>query len=314
MKKLWIIGLCISLVFACSSCQKGGEVPNQSKVATSIFPIYDIVKQVVGDEIDVIYTVPAGANPHTYEPSVSVVKTLQAVEIFIGINDHLDGWVKEFLPENCEVVFLAEESESHAVYDEHGHVHSLDREHESSHAEDEEENPHVWLSVRRTRDLVAHVTELLRETYPDFASTFNRNARSYDAELAQLDSEIESALSQVATRSFIQWHPAWDYFADDYGLKIIGTLEQGHGDEPSVKDMNDLVRKGRRGDVKTIVIGLGVESKAAQALAREISGRIVRLDTMGDPENPKKSSYIAMMKDNVRLLAAALNEDENQNE
>ena len=133
-------------------------------------------------------------------------------------------------------------------------------------------------------------------------------------ELAQLDSEIESALSQVATRSFIQWHPAWDYFADDYGLKIIGTLEQGHGDEPSVKDMNDLVRKGRRGDVKTIIIGLGVESKAAQALAREISGRIVRLDTMGDPENPKKSSYIAMMKDNVRLLAAALNEDENQNE
>lgn len=357
MKTRLSIGiLCISAALVIF-CQKEPGSAERAKVATSIYPLYDIIHQVTGDKVDVVFTVPAGANPHTYEPSVSVVRTLQDVGLFIGIDDHLDGWVKELLPDQTQVIFLAEadvphdhddhehgdHDHSHTHDHEHGqedehehehershdhghekgdllhgdvddHSHSHDHSHEdgSHHHGDEHdhddhvENPHLWLSVRKTRQLLKQVTGILQKNYPEFSPSFQENAKTYDAKLVQLDESIESMLSNLKRRSFIQWHPAWDYFAEDYDLNILGTLEQGHGDEPSVKDMNDLVQKAKLENVKTIVIGLGVESKAAVALAKEISGEIIQLDTMGDPENPVKSNYIALMKENVRLLVEAL--------
>ncbi|OVE78695.1 hypothetical protein BVY01_04680, partial [bacterium I07] len=104
----------------------------------------------------------------------------------------------------------------------------------------------------------------------------------------------------------IQWHPAWDYFAHDYGLNISGTVGQGHGDMPSIKHFQDLIRKGREQNVRGIVIGLHIQSSSADALSRELGVPLLHLDAIGTPENPAMDTYIEMMKHNAQYLAREL--------
>ena len=67
-----------------------------------------------------------------------------------------------------------------------------------------------------------------------------------------------------------------------------------------------MVEAVRRENAKAVVIGLHLKSRAAQALAREVGGQLVQLDSMGDPEDPEKNTYVKLMMDNARRLADAL--------
>ena len=139
------------------------------------------------------------------------------------------------------------------------------------------------------------------------AHHYKRNLQGYLQELDDLDYRIQEIFKTAKNKKFIQWHPAWNFFAEDYGLDIIGSIEKGHGYEPSIKEFKTLIDKAVSEKVKVIVLGLSIESKATETLSREIDGVVVRLDSIGDPMVKEKSTYIKLMYHNAELLAEALN-------
>ncbi len=46
-------------------------------IVTTIYPLYDFTRQVVGDKADVVLLVPAGAEPHDWEPAPSNLLTIK---------------------------------------------------------------------------------------------------------------------------------------------------------------------------------------------------------------------------------------------
>ena len=86
-------------LLAAPGCGKPDETPaaGRIRVAVSIFPIYDIKKNICGDAADLFYAIPAGADPHTFEPRPSVARDLGAADLFIGVTPELDGWVARYL-------------------------------------------------------------------------------------------------------------------------------------------------------------------------------------------------------------------------
>jgi len=290
MKRILIFIKLFLVIFNLISCRQYSPPDKEIiKIATSIFPIYDITKNIAGDRAEVFFVIPVGANPHTYEPIPSTVKMLKNVSLFIGVHDELDGWIKEYLAEQTMVKFLDEEN---------------DKEHEEEMHHD---NPHIWLTVKGARKLAEKIAKYLSDIDVKNAHYYNENLHSYLRELDSLDKKIAILFENIENKRFVQWHPAWDFFAEDYGLKIVGSIEKGHGYEPSVKEFKNLVDKARRENAKAIVLGLNVESKATEALAREINGIIVRLDSIGDPKIQGKSNYIRLMYHNAKILSEVLN-------
>jgi len=264
-------------------------------VATSIFPLYDIIQNIAEERADIFFIIPIGANPHTYEPVPSVVERLQDIDMFIGSHRDLDNWIEEYLSEQTSMKYLND------------HEGENPEEHDRRHRET---NPHIWLTVKGAKKLAERIAEYVSDFVPEHALYYKKNLDEYLQRLDDLDRDIFSLFENVKNKKFIQWHPAWDYFAKDYGLEIVGTIAYGHGDKPSVKEFKALVEKARKENVKVIVIGLNLESRAATALRREIDGTLVRLDSIGDPEDKEKNSYIQLMMYNAKKLAEALNQSD----
>ncbi|MBN2028966.1 zinc ABC transporter substrate-binding protein [bacterium] len=264
------------------------------QVATSIFPIYDITQHITGREADVFFMIPIHANPHTYQPVPSTVNQLRNSDLFIGVHRDLDGWIEDFLSESTVVVYLNEEM-------------GEDTSHYRDPSLQKYENPHLWLTVKGAEACTQIIATQLASQDTVNRSIYLKQSQNYLQELDILDQRLSRLFETVQTKKMIQWHPAWDYFAEDYGLEIIGTIEHGHGDEPSLKAFQELIEIAKAQNVKTVVIGLTAQSSTVETLVKEINGSLIRLDSIGDPYDPKKSSYIKLMEYNAIQLAESFN-------
>jgi len=286
-KYMLILQLFVFLFIVC----RNASSPNHQKlkVVTSIFPIYDIIQNIGVPYVNVAFTVPVAANPHTYEPEPSVVRNLSQADIYIGVSHEFDGWIEKYLPKKTVVYTIQESLAVKKKMD----LKML-------------KNPHIWLSIQNADKIAQIITEILSDIDPENSENYKKNDHIYKVKLFNLDKKIKTLFTDIPDKKFIQWHPAWDYFAKEYGLNIEGTIEHGYGDEPSVKQFKEMIQHARSDKVRFIVVGLNLESKAAESLANEINGRLIRLDSIGNPEKPGRSNYIDLMLYNATQLSEAL--------
>ncbi len=287
--------LCAIAAFGSLSCSP--RVPASGErltVAVSIYPLYDIARNIAGTDADVIFAVPPGANPHGFEPRPATVRELQKASLFVGVMRPFDGWVEKLLRKDAAVRYLKDSTQNRG-----GH-------HDES---DPVNNPHIWISVKGAGDISKKFEVFLSGVDPSHAAGYAARLKDYTAHLDALDREVRARLDGCAGRAFVQWHPSWDFFAAEYGLRVAATVEKGEGAGPSVGDFKKLVEKLRAEKVRVIVLDLNARNTTADALAREIGGVIVRLDGLGNPGDPKKSTYIELMKTNAALLADVLKKD-----
>jgi len=283
MKKIFLLLLILTNILF--------PLPQKKTLAVSIFPIYDIAKNVVGDKMNIFFIVPAGANPHTFEPLPSIIERLNKSDAFLGVDEHLDGWVDKVISQNNKKFFLINEKNGH----------------KEGHSDDIHENPHIWLSLKNAKDITNKICDIVSKIDPTHKDTYSNNTKIYLAKLEKLDSSLLVKFSKLKSKKFIQWHPSWDYFAKDYGLNIIATLEDGHGDEPSLKDMSLIIKKAKSEKVKIVVLDLNVQSKAVNTLISEIKGSIVSLDAIGNNSKKDRDTYLKLMEYNSNVLFNALN-------
>ncbi len=284
MKRYDICAVILALI-CIAGCGKTGERPAPSgiRVAVSVFPLYDIARNICGDRGSVFFVIPAGADPHTFEPRPSIARDLQGTSLFIGVVRDFDGWIERYLPTSAARFYLMETRRGHRDI-----------------------NPHIWLSVKKAGGIAEAMTEQMSSVDPENGAYYRQNLKAYEDKLNALDKSIATLFMNKTRKSFIQWHEAWDYFAADYGLSITGTVQREGSDKASVRSMKEIVDRARRDGVTAIVMSLSSEDRTARVLADEISGTVVRLDGTGDPASADRSSYLDLMKYNATKLADAL--------
>jgi zinc transport system substrate-binding protein len=167
-------------------------------------------------------------------------------------------------------------------------------------------NPHIWLSVRKSKEIAAAVAHYLSRIDSAHSVQYKENLATYSRKLDDLDRSIAALLISTKKRSFIQWHEAWNYFAADYGLTIAGTVEREGSDKASVRSIKEIVDRAKRERVRAVVVSLNAEDRTARVLADEIGGIIVRLDGIGDPGSTDRPDYLHLMMYNARTLAEGL--------
>jgi zinc transport system substrate-binding protein len=289
MKRIIMLLLFVLLVTAIPGCKKQEESKTGLTCAVSIFPLYDMARNIAGDRAAVIYVIPAGSDPHTYEPLPSIAEKLQDTGLFIGVTKEFDGWIERYLPDAAVRKYLM------PLPGNHGDGKN-------------EPNPHVWLSVKRAKIIAGKMARYLSDADGDKSNeaSYKKNLDIYIEKLDRLDASIALMFKNKKNKSFIQWHDAWNYFASDYGLSVVATVQQEGSDKSSVRSIKNIIDTARREKATAVVTSLNAEVKGAQILAREIGGTVVRLDSIGNPDSKERSDYLKMMHFDASRLAGAL--------
>ena len=283
--KHWAVLLGIIMATISSSC-----TPNRTKIESqqdnkevldltvSIDPQKYFVKKIGGDRVKVNVLVPAGVEPHTYEPKPQQLRSLSVAEAYIIVGG--DSFEKAWIPrikstnKNLEIIDSGRGVSRIKIAEGHHH-HNLDR---SAEKHEKTVDPHIWLSPKLVKIQAENIYAGLIELDPENKSKYQQNLQAFIAELDRLDKEIEENLAGIENRKFIVFHPAWSYFAREYDLEQIPI--EVEGTEPSAAELKELIEEAKEENIKIIFVEPQFSQRSAEIIAKEIDGVVIAIDPL----------------------------------
>lgn len=273
-------------------------------VVATIFPVADILSQLMGDAAHVVTLLPPGASPHTYEPRPADVRAAAGASLFVSVGAGLDEWaghIARVADRRVSALVLAEKVTEAGVGRRVGA--GADHDHHDHHGID----PHFWLDPVIVRDVIAPaLADALIELAPLHRAAISSRLAAFQERLTELDGWIRERLAPIDNRKFIGYHDAWQYFAHRYGLEQVAAVAPFPGQEPSARWMADLISKARAHQTGVVLAEPQLNPQAAQTIAGELKGTVIVLDPIGGPFIDGRESYIDMMRYNTEMLARAL--------
>jgi zinc/manganese transport system substrate-binding protein len=286
-----------TLALAAAGCgDDGGGASGEVNVVATTTIAADLVRNVGGDRVAVDVLVPADADPHDYEPRPSDAAALSEAGLVVRSGGDLDEWLGELIDsaggDAPEVTLLDSVS---AIEGEEG-----------------ESDPHWWQDPRNAILAVGAVRDALAEADPEGRRAYARAASAYVRELRALDMEIERCIRRVPPekRKLVTTHDALGYFADRYGVEVIGAVIPSLSTQaqPSARDVDALVEQIEDEGVEAIFPEVAVAQRLERAIARESGAEVgdeLWTDSLGD-EGSGAETYVDAMRANARTLAEGM--------
>jgi zinc transport system substrate-binding protein len=280
-------------------------------VVASFYPLYEFARQVGSDLVEVTALVPAGVEPHDWEPSPHHVASLERARVFIYNGAGLEPWVGKLLEAvraaPSLVVVDTTEKVPLRTADLPGHHDHQPR--SKSQRNRQASDPHVWLDPVFAQAQVEAIRIGLAKAEPASAEAFEANARAFSEQLADLHRGFERGLVDCARRDVITSHAAFGYLAARYRLTVIPIMGLAPEAEPNPAELARIVRFARRHRVRAVFFETLVSPKLAETLAREIGARTLVLDpieglTREDAAAGK--NYLTLMRENLESLRTGL--------
>ena len=292
------LALALALLCGCISNEDPppSDGPGKVKVVASTVPLATFTKMVGGDLVSVSVLVPPGANLHTFEPAPSKLAEVAKADLYIKNGAGLEIWMDKIIGANRRMLVVDSSSgidllEGHHHHEDGGDDGEADHHHGPSrrdlHPSILTADPHIWLSAKNAAIMAENICRGLVEVDPENADAFRENLAAFERELEDLDLELASTFRGTEGGKFIVLHPAWGYFARDYGLVQVAILEEDK--EPGPRQLRTIVDLAREEGIETIYVDPNFNPKSGEIIAAEIDGRIVALD-------PVAPDYIENMR------------------
>ena len=260
------------------SCGRNSGDHSNKIITVSIAPFKYFVEEIAGNDFTVNIMVPAGADPHTYEPFPGQISKLRKSVAYIS-NGYLGfemNWLDRFYETNrtMKKLSLADGINPIVSSSQHkgGHIEGAD--------------PHYWVSARCALIMASSVKELLNELNPSQKVKYEANYQALISKIQEVDRKARELFSDIPNRCFMIYHPNLAYVARDYGLEEIPV--EFEGKEPSPSRMKELIDRARKENIKTIFVQREYDTKNAKAIAGEIGAEITLIDPLS--ENWQKST------------------------
>jgi zinc transport system substrate-binding protein len=269
-------GFC--LITGCRSTPTVSPDRNTLRIIVSIPPQAYFVERIGGDAVTVETMVPAGAEPHTYEPKPDQLIAISQADAYLRIRvDFEDAWMDRFLAANpqMQVVDTTRGIERLPLppgLEEHGTETPVPDGTES------QVDPHIWLSPKLVKVQAETIADTLSQLNPDQASQFQTNLDEFLQDIDRLDANIRETLQGVTNRRFLVFHPAWGYFARDYDLQML-SIEVG-GQEPSAAELAKLIRFAQQHQIQVVFASPQFSQRDAETIAKEIGGEVLLIDPL----------------------------------
>lgn len=281
--------------------------PLKNKVSASIFPIFDIIKNIAGESINVVLISPAGSSPHTYEPKPEDIKNVTGSSAVFTIGHNLDNFAVDIAraAEIQNIIIVDKKIDLKTYEDEHSHAKSDNHNEEEKQEGVNSMDPHYWLSIPNGILIAQQVSSELSLLYPEKTDLFKKNLQIYEKRLLSLEAKIQSEIAPFKGAHIATFHNAWSYFAKNYSLEIATTFEEFPGVEPSPQYLKSFINEIKLHNVKAIFSEPQFSTKALEPIASDLNIQISTLDPIGASKNI--NSYESLLEYNILQIKTVLN-------
>lgn len=311
MKK-YLLGVALTtgllLLAACGNTAQDTSKKDELTVVTTFYPMYDFTKEVVGDKGNVKLLIPAGTEPHDFEPSAKEQAEISDADVFVYNSSDLEFFVdslKDSVDTNKTLMIEAANGIDLLDMKEEGHEH----EGEPSDSHSHEYDPHVWLDPVLAIKEVQTIASDLGEKYPDKKETFDKNAAAYIKKLEILNQKYNDELKGAANRTFVTQHAAFAYLANQYGLTQAAISGVSPDQEPTPSRLAELKDFVNKENIKVIYFEENASSKVAETLSSETGVKLEVLNPLESLTNEQikaGENYISVMEKNLDALKQSI--------
>jgi len=284
------------------------------KVVVTFAPLHSFATSVMGTR-GTVRTILATQGPHDYQPTAEDAKTIDGADLFfhngLGLEGSLIPTIRNARP-GTKVSFVdlggkIPKYTLHDMEDDHGH---------EGHSHGHGIDPHVWLGIDTAKLMVQAIRDELKAIDPEYAAEYDKNASAFLDTLEQLRDEGKKILSGIPKddRKFVTMHDSLGYFAKTFDLTIGGIIELSPGQEPSQKELEELIEACTKHKVRVIALEPQYSSNGgAKTLERELKRKgldpiLIVIDPLetADPAALSPGLYVNTMRENLKVLSEAL--------
>jgi ABC-type Zn uptake system ZnuABC Zn-binding protein ZnuA len=303
-----LVVLLASLAMIGAACSKSAPDSGKFLVVASVAPITDLAKNVAGSAADVEGLIPEGVDSHTFEPTPESAKLLSDGDvIFLNGLDLEDPTLKLAEANHKDGAQIYQLGPNTIAPDQYLYDFSFPE--STGHP-----NPHLWMDVANAIIYTQLIRDELVKQDPANAATYKANAEKYLATLKTLNEAVQKAVDTIPEQNkvLLTYHDSFAYFADHYGMRVIGAIQPADFAEPSGQEVAALIDQIKTEHVPAI---FGSEVFPSAVLAQIASDTGVKYeDTLRDDDLPgdagsPEHSYVGLMLYDVRTMVIDLGGD-----
>jgi zinc transport system substrate-binding protein len=298
-----IVAIAIIGALILTNLNKTPQPTGRIKVAATIFPVADIVRNVAGDMVDVETILPAGVDAHTFEPTVADSNKLTGTKTLYSIGEGFDNWATKNAKELYGVNVIDLSKSVDLKFDVLDHVHE-GAEEEEIDVENTPMDPHYWLSLDNASIMANVIAQDLSALDPANAGAYGDNLAKFQQKLVEHRETANKELEGIKTRYLATFHNAFNYFAADYNLEVVAVIEEFPGKTPSAAYLLEVGKEIEEHDLKVLFKEPQLSDEIVTALAADYNAKVYTLDDLGGVEG--RNSYFELLNYNVQTIKSAL--------
>lgn len=313
------------------------------QIVTTIFPIYDWTKEILGDKTDNIeltMLLDNGVDLHSYQPTVDDLVNISTCDLFIYVGGESDSWVEDALKNATnkdmvvinlmeslgdgvkteEIILGMQESEhshdhdhdEHDDEDEHEDEH--DNESENDHDHEGELDEHVWLSLKNAKLLSQSIGNKIGQLDPEHKDEYLENIAAYSGKLSDLDARYQATVDKAENKTILFGDRfPFRYLVDDYGIDYYAAFTGCSAEtEASFETISFLSNKVDELGLTHVLIIENTQHKIAETIISNGNSKNQQVLTMDSlqstsTEDSKNGiTYLSVMEKNLEVLKEAL--------
>jgi ABC-type Zn uptake system ZnuABC Zn-binding protein ZnuA len=257
-------------------------------VAATTFPLFDITRNIAGDNATVLQLMPPNSSIHSFELTPFVEEKIQSAKLIISLGLEADGWTKSVAEKYAKKTFIVSSSPGISLHYFNNNL----------------PDPHYALSIKNATTIAQTIARYLISLDPEHKSQYETNEQLYIQKLLAADKIITEELLPFKERKIITEHDAWWYFAHDYNLDIPITFQETAGKNPEDDYLKKVVSEIQTNKIKTIFFEPQLSTELLKKFATQNNVSLASIDPM-DGGGTNESSYIAIMLENTKKIIAS---------
>lgn len=287
-KKVYIILLALMLII--TGCTSSNNKDNEKiNVVASFFPVYDLIKRVGGDKVEVNNLTQTG-DSHSFETGIKDMENISKSDLLAINGAGFEAWIDQIKSSQPDLKIL-DLSEGLDLIEVDGHT-----------------DPHTWLSVKNPQLMLEKIKDKLIEIDKKNEAYYNENYQKALEEFKTLEKKYDEELSKYKGRAFIAPHAAFNYLLKEYDLEQVGIEGINSVNEPNAARMKEIVDIMKNKNINTVFYEYGQSDKIAQTIAEEVNGKVLPISTLEvitqkDVDNGM--DYIKLLEMNLENLVTS---------
>jgi len=302
----FILLIILLILFFTISSDKNKSTNQQVTIGVTTFALYDIVKHIATEGVNVVNILPFGVDPHSFEPTPKLMASMEKSVLVFYSGAGLEPWVANFNFKNKAVNISKFVDLQELEEDGDDHYHEHEKHH---HSHDSGLDPHYWLDFDNMKKAANVITNELIKVVPHNRELFLKNQAQYLLMLKRLDEMYKVKLSKCENDTVIVSHNALGYIAKRYDFKVESLTGLSPESEPSAQDINRIFEHIKEDGIDTIFFENFVNDKLIKNIAKDANIKFELFEPLGTItayEAKAGLTYEDIMKRNLQKLGEAL--------